>query len=118
MKLEAEQVIIPNGASVSNAIDMRSRTLREVIVEGTWTAADITFQVGLTETGTFYNLTDWDGVLWANTVTTGSASTPRQEVGEALGWLKIRSASIADNLNAVNQGAARTITLLTSPRQV
>lgn len=118
MKLEAEQVIIPNGTALSAIIDLRSRTLRGIIMPTSWTAADITFVGAAKDTDTFVNVVDWDGVQWACTAVASTCITPRQEVGEALPFIKIRSSSTSDNTAAVNQGADRTITLLTSPRQV
>lgn len=116
MRVNVEQVIIANGANVSNVIDLRSETLLAIITPAAWTAADIAFVGSATTDGTFVPVVDWDGLPWACTAIAAQCITPRQEVGEALPFVKLHSVSTADNTANVNQGAERILTLITCPR--
>lgn len=103
------QVTIANGASLSNGIDIGTKTLLAIHMPALWTAANLTFQAS--EDGVTYDDL-YDGVGTEKTIVVGATRyiylTPADWVG--VPYLKIRSGTASV---PVNQGAARSITLVT-----
>jgi hypothetical protein len=100
---------IANGASLSGAVDLGPE-LRAALIQmpGDWAAADLTFQASVDGT-TFWNL----HVDSSDTEVTVQAGEDRtivlpKTVFEGIRHLKIRSGTAG---SAVNQGAARTLTI-------
>jgi hypothetical protein len=101
-------VTIANGASQSSEIALGENSLVAIIIPAGWTAADIT-ALGSADGDTYYDLYDTDG----NEVTV-QADESRSIVLDPAEWtglkfIKLRSGTTA---LAVNQGAARTLTVL------
>lgn len=101
-------------ASLSAEIDLgTSKVLCGIIMPAAWDAAGLTFQAAAASGGTFANLYDQYGTEKAM-VAAASRYIPLDDPGFWLGvrYLKVRSGTAA---SAVNQTAARTITLVTKP---
>lgn len=122
MGVIATKVVIANGASLSDALDTDGLVPCAIQFPSAWTAASITFQGsteprdysrdGVTTAPTFTDVYDSAGEV---SYTTSAASrllilTPTQMKG--FRQLKIRSGTAGA---AVNQGAARTLTVLLRP---
>ncbi len=108
-----ETATIANGASLSGAVsvggpDFRVSLLR-ISMPAAWTAANLTFQASDSLTGTFQNLYDAAGT--EVTVTTAAGREIRLDPTHfaGVGYIKVRSGTSAV---PVNQGAARTVTLV------
>lgn len=100
---------IANGASLSGALPSQGRRLLAIEMPTAWTAAGIFIQGGMREAGPFYPISDQAGVEIA---VTAAASKMLAISGMVrLPWIKIGSGTSAA---PVNQGAARSITLLFS----
>lgn len=111
--LQSGQVTIGNGASLSGAADLANDTLLGVLIDTTWTAAVVTFAVSADGTN-FFPLYDRNGEVTFSTV---AASVFLQcDPGVFAGWryVKVRSGT---NGTPVNQGGARTLTLVTRTLQ-
>lgn len=116
---DSRDFTIANGASLSDAVDMRSCTPMRILVNpagagsAAWTTANLTFQGS--EDGTVYgNVHDEFGTEASVTVPTGADAAMKMIVVSPASWwswrwLKIRSGTAA---SAVNQGAARTIKVI------
>lgn len=107
-------VSIANGESLSGALSLTPGTRQLVALQmpAAWTAASLTFAVSAD--GTTYVPLYWDGaeytILAAGgaTTSTGVSLEPAAFAGWA--YVKVRSGTSG---SAVNQGAARSITVLT-----
>lgn len=102
---------IANGASLSEAAPLAGMVLVGIIIPSSWTAADLTFQAS------------HDGTNYANVYgDDGAERTVEADASRFImldpvnwlsaSWLKVRSGTAG---LAVNQGAARTITLVLVP---
>lgn len=100
---------IANGESLSAGINLQGGRLVGILMPGTWTAADLTFQSSL-DGSTFADLYDDEG----NEVTVVADASqfivplaPAKFLGAR--YLKVRSGTSG---TPVNQGGARTIQLV------
>jgi hypothetical protein len=101
-------VTIANGASLSNATDLKGLTLYGIIMPATWTTAGITFQVSYDGGTTFQNLQSKTAEY---SVTAAAAQTiliPRTEL-PAITQIKVRSGTAG---SPVTQAADRIVTLI------
>jgi len=103
---------IANGASLSGAVDLTAYRLFAIVMPASWTAASLTFQVS--PDGTNYaDLYDDTG---SEVTFTAAASRVIQNTnpGRWLGfrYIKVRSGTSG---SAVNQAAARTLTIVGVP---
>lgn len=106
---------IANGASVSNAVDLTKTALMGFIAPAAWTTAALNLEVSL-------DGANWvtAGVIGPDGVAVGSWSAVTAgaayavDVAGMLPWeyVRFRSGTAA---SAVNQGAARTFTVITRP---
>lgn len=103
---------IANNASLSGAVDMGTNRLFAIVMPSSWTTANLTFQVSA-DGANYYDLYDDAGT---EVTFTAAASRVIQNTnpGRWLGFrfLKIRSGTTG---TAVNQGGARTITIIGVP---
>ena len=112
--LSTVSATIAESGSLSAEVDIgSSKVLCGIIMPAAWTAAGMTFQAAAATGGTFYNLYDAYGTEKALTVA-AERYIPIDDPAFWLGvrYLKVRSGTAA---SAVNQAAARTITLVTKP---
>ena len=102
-------IVIANGANLSNAFDMRDFALLVVTMPAAWTAASIGFKVSPTKSGTFVPLYDDDGTLiQIDSPTADNAYTA--PAGIAAGhWVKLWSQNGSGS--DTNQAAERTLTV-------
>lgn len=110
--MASSTAVIANGASLSGAAHIggpgQGSSLLRIVLPAAWTAANLTFQTSDSATGTFQDYYAADG-----TEVTVTAAASR-DIGIApidfagVAYVKVRSGTSAA---AVNQGAARTITL-------
>lgn len=109
----SQTVTILSGASLSGAIDLQGARLFAILMPSGWTAAGLTFQAGVSLSGTFYNLFDSDGseVAVASAAAVADQYIQLTNPARWLGirYLKVRSGTAGA---AVNQGADRTISLI------
>jgi hypothetical protein len=107
------QTTIANGTSLSPAIDLADYGYRPIaiVMPGTWTAANLTFQASH-DGSTFNNLYTMAGVEYLVTATTSQfiILNPADFLGVQV--LKIRSGTSG---TPVSQGADRVLTLVTKP---
>lgn len=106
-------VTIASGASLSGGVNISPRgtesSLVEIVMPAAWTAANLTFQTsndGVTYQD-YYNAAGTEITVMA-AAARNIAIDPADFAGA--GWLKVRSGT---SVAAVNQAAARTITLIT-----
>ena len=108
VKFTTQTVTIANGASLSNAADIEAKTLIAIDMPSSWTTANLTLQASIDNS-------TWDNVfdsLGTEVTITAAASrfillNPADYV--SVRYLKIRSGTSG---TPVNQGGARTITLV------
>jgi hypothetical protein len=101
---------IANGASVSEALRLNGGMVEAIIMPASWTAAGLSFQSSETEAGSYLPLFDALGDEITLTVAAGRTVILPLATVRGVDWLKLVSGTSA---LAVNQGAARTITVLT-----
>lgn len=99
--------VIPNGTALSQAVYIGHGNLVGVQMPAAWTTANLTFQASLDGT-TFQNLFDDGGTEYTITALVSQNITIRVPVQGAL-WVIVRSGTSG---SPVNQGAARSVTLL------
>ena len=105
---------IANGASLSDSVDCgEGRALISLMTPAAWTAAAITFDVSADNT-TFAPLYDSLGaevIMSSASIATAAARAFALDPAACVGWryVKVRSGV---NGAAVNQGAARSVTLV------
>ena len=102
------RAVIANGESLSGAIHVGDFSDWGIIMPDTWTAANLTFQVCDTESGTYVDLYDSSGNEVSVTVAASRGITGLPDITQ-WSWLKIRSGTAAA---AVNQAAERIIRLV------
>jgi hypothetical protein len=99
---------IANGASLSGAVALSGRAAIRILMPGSWTTANLTFQVSMDD-ATYYNLYDSAG----NEVTVAAAAAiaivldPATFCGCA--YLKIRSGTSG---TPINQAADRALSVV------
>lgn len=107
--LYAEQVTIPNGASVAPGILTEGRALVGVLMPAAWTAANLGFEASF-DGATFGTVYTASGTLSQTVVTADDFIAFPAADAIFAPYLKVKS---VDNANvAVNQTADRTLTLL------
>ena len=102
---------IANGASLSGEIDLEGFKNFAIEMPAAWTAANLTFQAASASGGTFQNVHDDAGtevVVTAAAARVIGMDAVKRELA-ALRFIKIRSGTTG---TPVNQGAARTLTLI------
>ena len=101
-------VAIANGESLSGAITLGNRAPVALIMPAAWTTASVTLQ-GSQDGSTFNNVYDRNGNEY--TIAAAAARLILLDVADipSIRWLKVRSGTAG---TAVNQGAARTLTLV------
>lgn len=105
---DPEDVVIANGASLSGGLNLNGRVLCGVYMPGAWTAAGLSFAACDTLAGTYEAIQ----TATAEYVATAAASqyvALDPVVFYGVRFIKVRSGTVA---LAVNQGAARTLTLM------
>jgi len=100
---------IANGESLSAPLQLNGLMGEAIIMPATWTAAGLSFAACETEAGTYLPLVDALGV--EITLTVAASQRIALPIGLLRGhnWIKLQSGTSAA---AVNQGGARTLTLL------
>ena len=108
--LETTTLTIANGASLSGAVDLKGRKLVAIDMPSAWTAASLTFQAS--PDGVTYD-DMYDGAT-ERAITVAASRYMMLNIGDWIGvrFLKIRSGTAG---TPVNQGGARTITLVVQP---
>jgi hypothetical protein len=110
----AQTAVIANGASLSDAIELGDgvRQVCGIQMPAAWTAASLTFAVsadGITYSPLYFDTGEYTVAAGAGAVASAGISLePRAFAGWP--YVKVRSGTAA---SAVNQGAARTLTVLT-----
>ena len=105
-------VTIANGESLSTAANLDRLALVGIVLPSSWTAASLTFQACETYDGTYVDLYDTGGTeVECQAVASRWIAIAPQDFLSAR-YLKVRSGTSAV---PVNQGAARTITLVLRP---
>lgn len=100
---------IANGESLSAALQANALMGEAVIMPAAWTAAGLSFAACETEAGTYLPLVDATGTEITLTVAASQRIVLPLGLVRSHNWLKLRSGTSAA---AVNQGGARTLTLL------
>lgn len=107
---------IASGASLSGAVDLGivnpGNKMIGIIMPAAWTAASMTFQTSETLDGTYTDLYDDGGTELSFTVGASRSIGLRRDQSDVLGrwrFIQVRSGTSG---TPVNQGAARTITIL------
>lgn len=98
-------ITIASGQSLSPAFKINAQFVETLIVPATWTAANLTFQVGLTEAGTFYDLYDADGNEVVLVPVAGKAMMLPSGMLRSHDWLKLRSGLAAAPVNQAADAA-------------
>lgn len=114
--LEAITLTIANGASLSDAADLKGKCAVGVILPSAWTAAALSFAANNDGGATYYPLYDQTSeTSIASTVI--STTEARQFALDPAKFLGVRALKARSGLNgaAVNQGAARSVILLVRP---
>lgn len=106
--------VILNTASLSAAIDLGDQRLHRIAMPAGWTAAGLTFQASADGVA-FNDLYNDAGeyALSSSVVAAARSIVVDQAIFYGIRYLKVRSGPAAA---AVNQGADRTLTLVTVPR--
>lgn len=104
-------VTIANGASLSGGVDLGTGRLVGIIMPASWTTAALTFQANADGGATYYDLYD-DAT--ERTISSTGAAVSRFLALPISDWLGVRGIKVRSGTGAlaVNQGAARTITLV------
>lgn len=102
-------VTIANGASLSDAADLKNGRLAGIVIPAAWTTANLTFQTS-PDGVTYYDRYDNFGGEYG--VVVGGAS--RSILVPVIDWLGVRFLKVRSGTtgSAVNQGGARILTLL------
>ena len=106
--IERQAATIANGASLSDAVNLQNLVLCHLVMPAAWTAAVLTFQVS------------WDGTEWNTlyasdgTEYTVQAAASRRIILPPADFVGVRYIKVRSGTQAapVNQGAARTIGLI------
>lgn len=103
------QVTIANGASLSGAVAIGDHVPVGIAMPAAWTAASLTFQVSADGGTTWLDLYDTAGTEVAYTVAADRYIPLDPSIWIGINMIKVRSGTAAA---AVNQGGARTLTLV------
>jgi len=108
---ETVEVTIASGASLSDAADLTGGALVGIIMPAAWTAASLTFQ-GSVDDSTYNNVYNDSGSEY-----TVAADASRLIVLDPADFVSARHLKVRAGTSGtpVNQGAARTITLVVRP---
>lgn len=102
---------IANGAALSGAVCLGEKALVALQMSASWTAADVTFQVSDDGGTTWAELLDDTGTAISITLpTAGNRLVLASGLFASVSFLKVRSGTSG---SPVNQGGARTLTLIT-----
>jgi len=101
---------IANGASLSDARQLNGVMGEAITMPAAWTAGGLSFAASATEAGTFLPLFDALGVEITLTVLAGQRIVLPLGLIRSHNWLRLQSGTSAV---PANQGAARTLILLT-----
>ena len=106
-------VTIAINESLSGAADLDQYTLAAVVLPAAWTTAGLTFQVTYDGTN-YFNLSDKDGEI---TISSSVAVASKAIALEPYKFLRVAGVKVRSGTSgtAVNQAAARIITLVYSP---
>ena len=111
--MDQTNVVIANGESLSGEIDLQHFLPCGVIMPSAWTAASLTFagaaDDGSGNPGTFVAITNDAGVEYTVTVAASKAVMIDPARLAGVRYVKIRSGTSSA---AVNQGAARTLSVI------
>lgn len=110
----AVEVAIANGESLSAAVDLVAERLHRVAMPAAWTSAALTFQAsddGVTYRNVYNEFGEYQ--IASGVVGVDRTIVVDPTVFSGIRYLKVRSGTGA---SAVNQGAARTLRLVTMPR--
>jgi hypothetical protein len=107
--LYLETATIANGASLSGTIDTKGRTLVGIEMPAAWTAASMTYQVSM-DGANWRDLYNGDGDELTTAVSTSRFVAFSWYEFLPVRYVKIRSGSSG---TPVNQGGARTLTIVT-----
>ena len=109
-ELSSQDASIANGAALSSALVLPpAEYICGIVMPAAWTTANLTFQVS--EDGSTYNdLYDQDGTEITITAAASRFIVLNTDNFWGFHYLKVRSGTTG---TPINQGAARTITLLT-----
>jgi len=108
--LFAETVTIPAGASKADAVWTQGRALVGIIMPAGWDAAQVGFEIGVAATGTFVTAVDNTG-NYEQAKGAASVAITFPTTDALFGPYLIAKSVDASNA-AVNQSAARTLTLI------
>lgn len=100
---------IANGASLSGAVDLKGYGLLAIQMPAAWTAADLTFQASADGGTAFADVYDDNGAEVQKPAAANRYILVNQPLPYGVDRIKIRSGTSG---TPVNQGAARTLTLL------
>jgi hypothetical protein len=108
--LETLTATIENGGSLSGAVDLGGRKLVAIDMPSSWTAASLTFQAS--PDGVTY-----DDLYDSATERSVTAAASRYLAFNIADWVSVRFLKIRSGTagTPVNQGGARTITLVVQP---
>lgn len=105
---DPEDVVIANGASLSGGLNLNGRVLCGIYMPAPWTAAGLTFAACDTLAGTYVPI-QTATAEYAATAAASQFIALDPVVFYGVKFVKVRSGTLAA---AVNQGAARTLTLM------
>lgn len=104
-----EELTIANGEALSGGINMGGSRLFAIIMPAAWTAAGLTFMASVDGTN-YYDLYTYNGIEFAAAAAADRYIVLEPEVFAAIKYIKVRSGTSA---TPVNQGADRTLTIVT-----
>lgn len=122
--MQHNNVVIANGAALSDAVDLWQQTLGGIIMPSAWTAAGLSFQghdgQGINEAGGgagepptgssgWKDIYDADGTELVALADASRFITIAPDAFRPVRWLRVRSGTTG---TPVNQGAARTLGLV------
>lgn len=110
VRISSLDFLIANGGSLSAAVQLNGLFGEAIIMPAAWTAAGLSFAACATQGGTFLPLVDVTGVELTLVVAASTRIVLPQGLIRSHNWIKLQSGTSAA---AVNQGADRTLTLLT-----
>lgn len=100
---------IASGASLSDAKDMRTKTVVGIVMPATWTAADLTFQVSSDGGTTFREFVGDAGAAVQYQVDAATQIAINPALWRGIDQIKVRSGTSSA---AITQAADRAVTLL------
>ena len=111
-QIHLKTVMIANGASLSDAVDLYGFTVKALLVPAAWTAAPVSFAASF-DNGSFGDCFNQEGAEYMiNIGASRLIPLSLSALFDAGRYFKLRSGTAAV---PVNQGAARILTLLLVP---